>query len=80
MGNKKNHVTLTDEEVTRLKKLAKSPASNKLIRKRINIQLDMDESHGHPLTYHQCVKSIETCIMNVYHVAIPMQQKDWMWS
>ena len=69
MGNrKKYHVILSDEEVTRLKKLAKSAESKKLIRKRINILLDMDEAHGKPLTYKQCVKSNATSVMNVYHV------------
>lgn len=67
-NTKKYHVTLTDEEVIRLKKLAKSAESKKLIRKRINILLDMDERHGKPLTYNQCVKSNATSIMNVYNV------------
>lgn len=69
MGNrKKYHVILSDEEVTRLKKLAKSAESKKLIRKRINILLDMDEAHGKPLTYKQCFKSNATSMMKVYHV------------
>lgn len=40
---KKYHILLSEEERTRLKKLAKSPESKKLIRKRINILLDLDE-------------------------------------
>ena len=48
---KKYHILLSEEERTRLKKLAKSPESKKLIRKRINILLDLDESQGKYLTY-----------------------------
>lgn len=67
-NTKKYYVTLTDEEASRLKKLAKSAESKKIIRKRINILLDMDKTHGKPLTYNQCVKSNATSIMNVYKV------------
>lgn len=67
---KKYHILLSEEERTRLKKLAKSPASKKLIRKRINILLDLDESQNKYLTYEQCVKSNATSMMNVYKVAV----------
>ncbi len=67
-NTKKYYIILTDEEVSRLKKLAKSTESKKLIRKRINILLDMDEAHGKSLTYKQCVKSNATSMMNVFHV------------
>lgn len=67
---KKYHILLTEEERTRLKRLAKSPESKKLIRKRINILLDIDESQGKYLTYEQCVKSNATSMMNVYKVAV----------
>lgn len=67
-NTKKYHVNLTDEEVSRLKRLEKSAESKKLIRKRINILLNMDEAHGKPLTYKQCVKSNATSIMNVHYV------------
>jgi len=65
---KKYHILLTEEEIVRLKKLVKSPESKKIIRKRINILLDLDESQGHYLTYEQCVKSNATSMMNVYRV------------
>lgn len=67
---KKYHIILTEEERTRLKKLAKSAESKKLIRKRINILLDLDESQDKYLTYEQCVKSNATSMMNVYKVAL----------
>lgn len=69
MGRTKTyHVNLTDEEVVRLKKLAKMPESKKLIRKRINILLDIDEAHGNSLTYEQCAKLNASSVMNVYNV------------
>ena len=67
---KKYHIILTEEERVRLKKLAKSSESKKLIRKRINILLDLDESQDKCLTYAQCVKSNATSMMNVYKVII----------
>lgn len=67
---KKYHIILTEEERTRLKKLAKSSESKKLIRKRINILLDLDESQNKYLTYAQCVKSNATSMMNVYKVIV----------
>lgn len=66
---KKYHIILTEEERSHLKKLANSSESKKLIRKRINILLDIDESQGKYLTYEQCVKSNATSMMNVYKVA-----------
>lgn len=66
---KKYHVHLSEEELSRLKKLQKSAESKKTIRKRINILMDLDEDHGKALTYEQCVKSNATSMMNVYHVA-----------
>ena len=67
---KKYHIILTEEERTRLKKLAKSSESKKLIRKRINILLDLDESQDKYLTYEQCVKTNATSMMNVYKVIV----------
>ena len=67
---KKYHIILTEEERTRLKKLAKSSESKKLIRKRINILLDLDESQDKYLTYAQCVKSNATSMMNVHKVIV----------
>lgn len=61
---KKYHIILTEEERARLKKLAKSPESKKLIRKRINILLDLDESQDKCLTYASWAPSclsITTC-------------------
>lgn len=67
---KKYHIILTEEERTRLKKLVKSSESKKLIRKRINILLDLDESQDKYLTYEQCVKTNATSMMNVYKVIV----------
>lgn len=67
---KKYHISLTEAERNRLKKLAKSAESKKLIRKRINILLNLDESQGKYLTYEQCVKANATSMMNVYKVII----------
>ena len=50
--------------------MAKSSESKKLIRKRINILLDLDESQDKCLTYAQCVKSNATSMMNVYKVIV----------
>lgn len=67
---KKYHIHLTEEERSRLKKLAKSTESKKLIRKRINILLDQDESQNKYHIYEQCVKSNATSMMNVYKVIL----------
>lgn len=66
--NKTYHVVLSDDEVKSLKKLLKSPSSKKLIRKRINILLDLDEAHGKSLTYKQCAKANASSNMNVHRV------------
>ena len=67
---KKYHISLTMEERIHLKKLAKTSDSKKLIRKRINILLDLDESQEKYLTYEQCVMANATSMMNVYKVIV----------
>lgn len=67
---KKYHIILTEAERNRLKELAKSDKSKKIIRKRINILLDLDESQGKYLTYEQCVKANASSSRNVYRVIV----------
>lgn len=62
---KKYNVTLTDEEVKKLKALIRKGSSCRTVKCRCQILLDLDDAHGKPLTYEQTSKSIGVCIATV---------------
>lgn len=62
---KKYNVTLTDEEVKKLKGLIRKGSSCRTVKCRCQILLDLDDAHGKPLTYEQTSKSIGVCIATV---------------
>lgn len=69
MGRPKIYiVSLPDEDYQRIKCIAKSKDTSKIIRQRCNILLDVDTAHGKSFTYKQCINANGTCIMTVYKV------------
>lgn len=62
---KKYNVTLTDEEVKKLKALIRKDSCCRTVRCRCQILLDLDNAHGKSLTYEQASKSIGVCIATV---------------
>ncbi|MFC6177601.1 hypothetical protein ACFQAV_12350, partial [Companilactobacillus huachuanensis] len=42
----KQHINLSDDQVSRLQKLLDAKSLNKTIKRRIKLLLDLDESHG----------------------------------
>ena len=57
----KNHVELTDEEVKQLKSIQRKKGTSRMILKRCQILLDLDEKHGAKLSREQCAKSNAVC-------------------
>ncbi|WP_320164471.1 helix-turn-helix domain-containing protein [uncultured Trichococcus sp.] len=69
MGKNKKHViSLTDDEVRRLKSVLRKKTATRTIKCRCQILLDIDEAHGKPSTHQQCVKSIGVCFATVHNV------------
>ena len=66
--NKKYVISLTDDEVRRLKSVLRKKTTTRTIKCRCQILLDLDEAHGKPSTHQQCVKSIGVCFATVHNV------------
>ncbi len=61
MGKKKYNVKLTDEEVKELKGKIRDKKTSKMILRRCQILLDIDENHGKVISRSQCVKANVVC-------------------
>ena len=57
----KYKVELSDEQLTELKSIIRRKKTSKMIIKRCQILLDMDENHGQIYTREQCAKSNGIC-------------------
>ena len=66
--NKKYVISLTDDEMRRLKSVLRKKTTTRTIKCRCQILLDLDEAHGKPSTHQQCVKSIGVCFATVHNV------------
>ena len=66
--NKKYVISLTDDEVRRLKSVLRKKTTTRTLKCRCQILLDLDEAHGKPSTQQQCVKTIGVCFATVYNV------------
>ena len=66
--NKKYVISLTDDEVRRLKSVLRKKTTTRTLKCRCQILLDLDEAHGKTLTHQQCAKSIGVCIATVHNV------------
>lgn len=58
-------INLTDDEVKQLQSVIRKEKTSKTIRRRCQILLDLDESHGNPLNHMQAAKSNGTCVTTV---------------
>ena len=58
-------ISLTDDEVKQLQSVIRKEKTSKTIRRRCQILLDLDESHGNPLNHMQAAKSNGTCVTTV---------------
>lgn len=51
------HVSLTNEELKKLKSIIRKKQTSKTVRSRCQIIIDLDEAHGKILTQEQCAKT-----------------------
>ena len=65
----KQHVLLSDDQVTRLKNLLNSKSLNKTVKRRIQVLLDLDESHGEIMTRIEVAK-MNRCSTGVVYAVI----------
>ncbi len=66
--NKKYVISLTDDEVRRLKSVLRKKTTTRTLKCRCQILLDLDEAHGKQLTQEQCAKVNGVCRATVYNV------------
>jgi len=62
------HITLTDEELKKLKSTIRKKKTTKTVKRRCHILIDLDENHGKQFTQEQCAKSNGVCMATVYNV------------
>ena len=65
---KKYHVSLSDDEVKRLKALIRNGNSSRTVKCRCQILLDLDEAHGKDFTHEQAAKATGVCIATVTNI------------
>jgi len=69
MARKKKYViSLTDDELRRLKSVLRKKTTTRTIKCRCQILIALDEAHGKQYTQEQCAKSIGVCKATVYNV------------
>lgn len=62
---KKYHISLTDEDLKKLKSAIRRKETSKTVRSRCQILIDLDEAHGKVLTYEQCARSNGVCTATI---------------
>ena len=62
---KKYNISLTYEEVMKLKSIIRKKKTSRTVKCRCQILLDIDEAHGKPFTHEQSAKSNGVCIATV---------------
>ena len=60
-------ITLTDDEVKRLKSVVRKKSTTRTIKCRCQILIDLDVAHGKHYTPEQCAKSTGVCLSTVYN-------------
>ena len=69
MARKKKYIiSLTDDELLTLKSVIRKKSTNRTIKCRCQILIDLDEAHGKQFTQQQCAKSTGVCLSTVYNV------------
>ena len=59
------HVSLTDDELKKLKSVMRKKQTSKTVRNRCQIIIDLDEAHGKVLTHEQSAKTNCVCMATV---------------
>ncbi len=59
------NVTLSNDDVKKLKAIIRKDSSSKTVKCRCQILLDLDDAHGKPYTHEQAAKSNGVCIATV---------------
>ena len=62
---KKYIISLTDDEITKLKSIMHKKQVSKTVRSRCQIIIDVDEAHGRTLTHEQSAKTNCVCMATV---------------
>lgn len=62
---KKYHISLTDDELKKLKSIMRKKQTSKTVRNRCQIIIDLDEAHGKVLTHEQSAKTNCVCMATV---------------
>ncbi len=62
---RKYKISLTDDEVKMLKSVMSKKQTTKTVRKRSQIIIDLDETHGKILTYEQTAKTNCVCMATI---------------
>jgi len=66
MGRPKTyHISLTEDEIKRLKSIIHRKQTSKTVRSRCQIIIDVDEAHGKVLTHEQSAKTNAVCMATV---------------
>lgn len=65
---KKYTITLTDEELKRLKSIIRKKKTSKSIRSRCQVLIDLDEAHGKILTHEQSAKTNGICMATITNI------------
>lgn len=62
---KKYHISLTDDELKKLKSIMRKKQTSKTVQNRCQIIIDLDEAHGKVLTHEQSAKTNCVCMATV---------------
>jgi len=68
----KQHINLSDDQVSRLQKLLDAKSLNKTIKRRIQLLLDLDESHGEVMAridvakMNRCSTGVVYAVINLF--------------
>lgn len=62
---KKYIISLTDDELKKLKSVIRKKQTSKTIRSRCQILIDLDEAHGKVLTHEQSARSNGVCMATI---------------
>lgn len=62
---KTNYISLTDDELKKLKSVMRKKQTPKTVRNRCQIIIDLDEAHGKVLTHGQSAKTNCVCMVTV---------------
>ena len=65
---KKYTVSLTDDELKKLKAIIRKKSTSKTLRCRCQILIDLDEAHGKVLTHLQSARSNGVCMATVTNI------------